>query len=191
MIPEPDHSNLTILLEDAREGDERARRKAYEAVYDYLLQIARTQRRKRGGNESLKSVELVHEAYIKLERLQKDGWQNRGHFFAVAATAMRQIIFNQARFQVAAKRGGNQQQVELEDHLMIEENTAEELISLHEALEKLEKSKPRKAQVVECRFFGGLTVEQTAEALGISTPTVKRDYKEALAWLYKEMGASQ
>ncbi|MBX2820486.1 MAG: sigma-70 family RNA polymerase sigma factor [Rhodothermaceae bacterium] len=191
MIPEPAHSKLTILLEDARGGDERARRKAYDAVYEYLLQIARTQRRKRGGNELLKSTELVHEAYIKLERLQKDGWQNRGHFFAVAATAMRQIILNQARFKVAAKRGGNQQQVELEEHLLVENGAAEELISLHEALQKLEKLKPRMAQVVECRFFGGLTVEQTAEALGISTPTVKRDHKEALTWLYKEIGASE
>ena len=191
MIPEPDHSNLTILLEDAREGDEHARRKAYDAVYDYLLQIARTQRRKRGGNESLKSVELVHEAYIKLERLQKEGWQNRGHFFAVAATAMRQIMFNQARFRVAAKRGGDHQQVELQEHYLVDESAAEELISLHEALHKLEKIKPRMAQVVECRFFGGLTVEQTAEALEISSPTVKRDYREALAWLYKKMGPSQ
>ncbi len=188
MIPQPAHSNITVLLEGARTGDEAARRQAYDAVYEYLLQIARTQRRKRGGGETLKTTELVHEAYIKLERLQKQAWEDRGHFFAVAATAMRQIILNHARYRVAAKRGGEQQQVELEDHFLVEEDAAEELISLHEALQKLEKIEPRMAQVVECRFFGGLSVKQTAEALGVSTATVKRDYKDALSWLYVEIG---
>ena len=188
MIPQPEHSNITILLEGARSGDEAARRKAYDAVYDYLLQMARTQRRNRGGGETLRTKELVHEAYIKLERLQKEAWEDRGHFFAVAAMAMRQIIYNHARYRLAEKRGGDWQKVELEEDLLVEEGAAEELISLHEALEKLEQIEPRMAQVVECRFFGGLSVKQTAEALGISPATVKRDYKDALSWLYAEIG---
>ena len=106
MTPQPEHSQLTVMLRDARCGDEEAKRKVYEVVYSYLLQIARTQRKKRGGGESLRTAELVHEAYIKLERLQKEAWEDRGHFFAVAATAMRQIIYNHARYRLTQKRGG-------------------------------------------------------------------------------------
>ena len=186
MIPQPEQSNLTYLLHKAKSGDENARRQAYDAVYNYLLHMARTQRRKRGG-KGLRSTELVHEAYIKLERLQKEHWQDRSHFFAVAATAMRQIIFSHARYRLAEKRGGDQEQVELEEGLLVEEKDAAELISLHRALEKLETFEPRMARVVECRFFGGLSIKQTAEAVGVSNATVKRDYKDALTWLYQEM----
>lgn len=179
------------MLQDARSGDREAKRKAYDAVYSYMLQMARTQRRKRGGGQSLRTTELVHEAYIKLERLQRGAWEDRGHFFAVAATAMRQIIYNHARYQMTEKRGGDQQQVALEEELLVDASEAEELISLHGALEKLETLEPRMARVVECRFFGGLSVKQTAEALAISPATVKRDYKDALSWLYQEMGPRQ
>ena len=191
MVSQPDHSQLTLLLQGARKGDELAKRKAYDAVYKYLLQMARTQRRKRGGGETLRTTELVHEAYIKLERLQKEAWEDRGHFFAVAATAMRQIIYNHARHRMAEKRGGDQQKVALEDDLLVDVKEAEEMISLHSALEKLESIEPRMARVVECRFFGGLSVKQTAEALAISPATVKRDYKDALSWLYQEMRSTQ
>ena len=191
MIQQPDHSQLTVLLQGARSGDESAKRKAYDAVYNYLLQMARTQRRKRGGGDTLKTTELVHEAYIKLERLQKEAWEDRGHFFAVAATAMRQIIYDHARHRMAEKRGGDQQKVELEEDHLVDAKEAEEMISLHGALEKLEAIEPRMARVVECRFFGGLSVKQTAEALAISPATVKRDYKDALSWLYQEMRPHQ
>ena len=188
MISQSTVSNITVLLEDARDGDEVARRKVYDVVYDYLLQIARTQQHKRGRSDSLKSRELVHEAYIKLEHLQKGVWEDRGHFFAVAATAMRQIIFSHARYRLALKRGGAQIKVALQEDLLVDEGAAVELISLHKALDKLASIEPRMANVVECRFFGGLSVIQTAEALGISPATVKRDYKDALTWLYAEIG---
>ena len=187
----PSAANITVLLEEARSGDEAARQKVYAAIYDYLVQIAHNQRRKHSPNNSLKTVELVHEAYLKLAKLQKEAWMNRGHFFAVAATAMRQIVLNHARLQLAAKRGNNAQQVSLQDNLLVDETVAEELISLNEALQKLEHIEPRMAQVVECRFFAGLSVNQTSDALGISPATVKRDYKDALSWLFGELGEPQ
>lgn len=187
-MPNPSSADLTILLEEARAGNEAARQKVYAAVYDYLTQIARIQRRRHKPTPSLRTAELVHEAYLKLNRLQKEAWVDRSHFFAIAATAMRQIVLNHARLRLAAKRGNNAKQIDLEDHFLVDEGVAEELISLNEALLKLQETKPRLAQVVECRFFAGLTVVQTAEALNASASTVKRDYKNALSWLYAALG---
>lgn len=184
----PSYANLTFLLEEARTGDEVARQKVYSAIYDYLAKMARTQRFKHRPTESLRTAELVHEAYIKLHRLQKEPWLDRGHFFAMAATAMRQIVLNHARLRLAARRGNDAERVPLEDNLLVDEAISAEIISLNEALKKLETRDVRRAQVVECRFFAGLTVAQTADALKVSVATIKRDYKEALCWLYEELG---
>ena len=188
MMSNPSYANLTWLLEEARTGDETARQKVYGVIYKYLTKMARSQRNKHRPTSSLRTAELVHEAYIKLHRLQKEAWLDRSHFFAVAATAMRQIVLNHARLRLAARRGNNAQRVPLEDDLLVDESISNEIISLNDALKKLEQINERFAQVVECRFFAGLTVAQTAEALSISPATVKRDYKDALCWLYDELG---
>ena len=187
-MTDPSYSHITLLLEEARTGNEVARQKVYAVIYDYLVEIARTQRRKHRPAESLHTAELVHEAYLKLAKLQKEAWLDRGHFFAVAATAMRQIVLNHTRLRLAAKRGKDARRVSLHEELLVDEDVAGELISLNDALQKLERTKPRQAHVVECRFFAGLSVQQTADALGISSATVKRDYKDALSWLYGELG---
>ena len=179
---------LTALLKAAHRGDKHAEERAYAVVYDSLEKIARIQRRKSKQHETLDTQALVHEAYMKLVRLQKEEWADRNHFFAVAATAMRQILLNDARNRLRLKRGGDRQRVEIHESLISTDEIAEELLALNEALKKLEKTNERLVHIVECRFFAGLTIQQTADILGISTATVNRDYRQALDWLFAELG---
>ena len=181
-------SNLTDLLKAAHHGDKNAEEHAYAVVYESLERIARTQRRKSNRHDTLNTQALVHEAYEKLARLQKEEWADRNHFFAVAATAMRQILLNDARRRLRLKRGGGQQHVEFDESLVPSDELAEELLALNEALKKLQGISQRLAHIVECRFFAGLTVQQTADITGLSPATLNRDYKKALEWLYAELG---
>jgi len=177
--------NLTGLLIEWRQGDKAALDKLTPLVYDELRRIAhRYVQRERDGH-TLQTTALVNEAYLRLAGQQKIEWQSRAHFFAVTAQVMRHVLIDHARRRHYAKRGGDLQQVSLEDAAMMSQQRAAELVALDEALDELAKLDPRKSRVVELRYFGGLSLEETAEVLEISLMTVRRDWRAAKAWLYK------
>ena len=182
------------LLDDVRRGDPTAMARLFAMVYDKLREIARIQRRRQPSTETLNTTALVHEAYIKLFGSQSRDFNDRAHFMAVAATAMRQILISHARRNAAAKRGGGQapatfEEVEraLETEASFAAPTADAVLALDRALEQLHQHSQRQAQIVECRFFGGMSIEDTAVALGVSSATVKRDWSIAQAWLHREI----
>lgn len=156
-------------------------------VYDQLRQLAQRQLRRERSNHTLNTTSLVHEAYLKLIDQSKVSWQNRAHFFAIAAQAMRRILINYANKRKADKRGGGEPLATFNEQSMIRETRADELLVLDEALTELEKSNQRLSKVVEYRFFGGLTQGEIAEVMGISVPTVRRDWRLARAWLSREL----
>ena len=156
-------------------------------VYAELRQIAHRQLYSERPDHTLNTTALVHEAYLKLSGLDRMQWKSRAHFFAIAAQAMRYILVNYAVRRTAAKRGGNQVVLPLDEAGQIAADSVEDLLALHEALKRLEALGERPCRVVECRFFGGMTVEETAEALDISPATVKRDWQAARAWLNREL----
>jgi RNA polymerase sigma factor (TIGR02999 family) len=158
-------------------------------VYDQLKQLAAQQLRRENGDHTLQTTDLVHEAYLKLSGLERIEWKNRAQFFALAAQAMRRVLVDYALSRRAAKRGGDQRQVPLEEAELVSEAQAAEVLALHDALSDLERMQPRLAQVVECRYFAGLSIEETAAAIGTSAATVKRDWTVARAWLNREMSA--
>jgi RNA polymerase sigma factor (TIGR02999 family) len=178
---------VAALLEAARGGDQTALDEVFSIVYEELQGLARAQRRRWIGDHTLDTTALVHEAYLKLVDRTAGGWKNRGHFMAVAAKAMRHILVNYAERRRAAKRGGDADKVSLDDVNPVAEEIAEEILALHEALDRLAEFNERQARVVEARLFAGLPVEETAEALDISTATVKRDWRLASAWLHREI----
>lgn len=158
-------------------------------VYDELRRIARRQLSAERGDHTLQPTALVHEAYIRISRLDRIEWQNREHFFAVAARAMRRILVDYALARQAAKRGGGRERVPLEDAMLTSDEDAGQILALNEALDGLERLEPRLARVVECRYFAGMSIEETASALGVSPATVKRDWSVARAWLNRELSA--
>ena len=182
---------ITRLLAAYDDGDERAIARLFELVYRDLRRIARGQRVRMGGSRALETTELVHEAYLKLvdaERLPSD---SRGHFLAVAARAMRQILVDQARARAAAKRGGGEAPLPLEEERIGGGGGGgEDVLALNEALAALAARNERLVKVVECRYFAGLTEAETALALSISTRTVQRDWLKARAWLKVELERS-
>ena len=184
----------TRLLDDVRRGDPTALARLFAIVYDKLREIARIQRRRQPSTETLNTTALVHEAFIKLFGSESRDFNDRAHFMAVAATAMRQILISHARRNAAAKRGGGQapatfEEVEqaLESEAGFAAPKAEAVLALDRALERLHQHSQRQSQIVECRFFGGMSIEETAVALGISPATVKRDWSIAQAWLHREI----
>ncbi len=190
----PDPATVTQLLEAACGGDRAAIDQLFPLVYDELRMRAHRQRQHWHGANTLNTTALVHEAYIKLVDQGRAQWTSRVHFFSIAAKAMRNILIDYARRQQAQKRGGGQQKLSLEEMqevgkepLVLTEERAESLLALEEALSRLEKISEREGRVVECRFFGGMTIKETAEALGISPATVGREWTTAQAWLYQEM----
>ena len=156
-------------------------------VYEELRRIARRQLRNERTGHTLTTTALVHESYLKLAEQTRAAFQDRTHFLAVASQAMRRILIDYARGHRAARRGGDQQRVDLEDATVAAVEQSESLIALHEALERLEQLDPRQCRVVECRFFGGMTEEETAAALGVTDRTVRRDWLKAKSWLYAEL----
>ena len=187
-------SDVTQLLGRLREGKDEAEEALFEEVYPELRRRARGQRKRWKGNPSLQTTALAHEAYLDLVGPEERSWENRSHFFAVAAQAMRHILMKEARQKRAQKRGGEAPTLSLEAlrddlgrEVATEEERAEALVALDEALGELETERPRAARVVECRFFGGMTIEETAEALGVSDSTVSRDWKVAQTRLYQTM----
>jgi RNA polymerase sigma factor (TIGR02999 family) len=182
------------LLEEVGAGDRGAFDALVPLVYDELRVLARRQRRRWRGDETLDTTALIHEAYLRLVDQPDPRWTSHPHFLAVASRAMRQVLLDYAKRRHAAKRGGGRRQVslgEVEDALLAPgvpgEAHAEALIAVEEALCRLERHDPLHALVVECRFHGGLTIEDTARALGISPATVKRRWAMAQAWLYRDL----
>ena len=179
--------NLTDLLREWRDGDKGALDKLTPLVYDELRRIAhRYVRRERNGH-TLETTALVNEAYMCLAGERKIEWENRAHFFAVTARVMRHILTDYARRRSYAKRGGEARQVPLAEAYVMSEERAAELVILDEALAELAKLDPRKSRVVELRYFGGLSLEETAEVLEVSLMTVRRDWRAAKAWLFRSM----
>lgn len=178
--------DVTALLHDLR-GDANAVDALMPVVYEELRGIARRQLRHERPGHTLSTTALVHEAYVRLVDQTRVEWQDRAHFFAVAARAMRRILVDHARRRTAQKRGGNQQPIPLDEAQLAMDAQADLLLSLDEALDRLAAFSERLAQVVELRFFGGMTEEETAEALGLSARTVRRDWVKAKAWLFKEL----
>ncbi len=178
---------VTRLLRDLR-GDGRAGLDVvFPRVYEELHRLAAKQIRGERTDHTLGVTGLVHEAYIKLASLDRIEWQNRSHFFAVAARAMRRILVDYAVARGAKKRGGGWHRVAIEDADRIASQRSRELLDLDEALDRLDAIDPRYGRVVECRFFAGLTIDETAEALDVSPATVKRDWSFARAWLHREL----
>lgn len=181
---------VTLVLQAAASGDREAAERLLPLVYNELRALARARLAKTPPGNTLQPTALVHEAYIKAVGKADPGWDGRGHFFGAAARAMRNILVDQARRKAALRHGGDRRRDALApDELPIEAPT-DNLLALDDALTRLEKEDPRKAQVVMLRFFSGLSHEQIAELLGVSVPTVERDWRFARAWLAKELGGS-
>jgi len=160
-------------------------------VYNELRRLAQRYMRNERPNHTLQPTALVHEAYLRLVGQRAVSWQGRAHFFGVAAQLMRRVLVDHARAQHAEKRGGNESRVELDEALAPSKEKTVELLALDEALNRLAKRDPRQARIVEMRFFGGLSEEETARVLDVSTRTVKRDWTVARAWLYNQVAAGR
>jgi RNA polymerase sigma factor (TIGR02999 family) len=187
----PDASVTQALLELSR-GERAALDRLLPAVYDHLHRMAERELRRERNDHTLSPTALVHEAYLKLVQLDHISWQGRDHFFGACAQAMRRILISYARMKRAEKRGGAlAQPVTLENAMVAATERPDELVALDEALSRLAVLNERQARVVECRFFGGMDVNQTAGALGISPATVKRDWALARAWLNRELSADR
>jgi RNA polymerase sigma factor (TIGR02999 family) len=179
---------ITDLLIAASGGDRQAMDRLIPVVYDELRRIAHRELAGERANHTLNTTALVHEAYLRLAILDRIEWKGRAHFFGLAARLMRQILVNHAVSKRAQKRGGAKRtQVPLEEIVQLPETYSEELIALDAAMKRLEGHSERSTRVVECRFFGGLNIEETAAALEVSPATVKRDWEVARAWLNREL----
>lgn len=185
MTPSPE--SITQLLIEWRDGDEKALDRLIPLVYDELNRLAhRYMRRERPGH-SFQTNDLVNEAYLRLVDHKGMRWQNRAHFYAVAAQAMRRILVDRARLRASVKRGGRVQLVDLDEANTKSEEQAAGLVALDDALVELAALDPRKVKIVEMRYFGGMSVEETAEALEVSAVTVMRDWSTAKAWLLRSL----
>ena len=180
--------DVSTLLHAWSEGDQGALERLTPIVYDELRRLARRYMRGERPGHSLQATALVNEAYTRLVDYKRMQWQNRAHFFAVSAQLMRRILVEHAR-RHNLKRGGGLQHVSLDDSAVVGGGEDADLVALDDAMNSLARIDPRKVQVVEMRFFGGLSVEETAEVLKVSTVTVKRDWRAARAWLYHELAA--
>ena len=183
----PAPKEVTQLLIAWGNGDREALDKLVPLVYDELRRIARRYMDREPAGHTLQTTALVNEAYLRLIEQKGMKWQNRAHFFAISAQLMRRILVSMARARHANKRGGEARQVSLDEALVVSEERAAELVALDEAMNELAALDPRRSRVVELRYFGGLSVEETAEVLNISPETVMRDWKRAKAWLYTEL----
>jgi RNA polymerase sigma factor (TIGR02999 family) len=185
---------VSRLLEAVQRGDRSALDDLYSLVYNELRALAHRQRRRWDTSGMLNTTALVHEAYLKLVKQRPLHLETRGHFFALAATAIRHIVSNYARDRQARKRGRGVRTVSLTEFgttpggaLQVSDEHADLLVAIDEALNRLERVSPRQRAVVECRFFGGMSIDETAEAIGVSPRTVKRDWMLAQAWLQRAM----
>jgi RNA polymerase sigma factor (TIGR02999 family) len=178
---------ITLLLDAARAGDAAATEALFNAVYAELRVIASSNRRRWRGNQTMNTTALIHEVYIRLAGQEEAEFANRLHFFATASKAMRQVLVNYAEKQSAEKRGGDAMRVTLDETVFSTQASAEELLFLHQLLTDLEAENPRRCEIIECRVFGGMTIEEVAEAMEISPATVKREWKLGTVSLYRVM----
>ena len=183
----PSRAQVTELLVDWRKGDQEALNKLMPLVYDELHRLASRYLRHERPGHTLQTTALVNEAYLKLVDQKNANLQNRVQFFAVAAQVMRHILVDYARSRRAFKRGGDYCRLSLDESVISAQETDPDLLTLNEALNSLAVLDPRQSRVVELRVFGGLTVEETSEALGISSRTVKREWSMAKAWLHRQI----
>ncbi|MGI8656479.1 MAG: sigma-70 family RNA polymerase sigma factor [Pyrinomonadaceae bacterium] len=179
--------DVTGLLLEWQQGDHDALDKLTPLVYDELRRIAHRYMRQERGGHTLQTTALVNEAYVRLVGGQRIEWQNRAHFYGVVAQVMRRVLIDHARRLQNIKHGGDAQRVSLEEIAVLPHARAAELLALDEALNELARLDARKARVVELRYFGGLSIEETADVLDISAMTVRRDWRAAKAWLYRAL----
>ena len=180
-------NEVTQLLINWSQGDQAALDELIPLVHAELRRLARHYMAGENSAHTLQTSALINEAYIRLVDQQQMPWQNRAHFFGVAAQIMRHILIDHARSHCYAKRGGGARKVPLEEVMAVDDKRAEELVALDDALKELATIDSRKSRIIELRFFGGLSIEETAEALNISPITVTRDWRSAKAWLRREM----
>lgn len=186
-----ENAEVTRLLVNWREGNESAANELVPLVYRELRQLAGSYLRRERAASTLQPTALVHEAWVRLAGSEQPQWQSRSHFIGVAARCMRQILVDHARRNLAEKRGGDQIRATLNEAISFAHDSSAAMVALHEALDTLAKVSERKAKIIELRFFGGFSVEETAQALDISVATVGREQRMAEAWLYRELnGAS-
>lgn len=179
--------SVSRMLAAAARGDQEAARDLLPLVYEELRRLARARLKRVPPGQTLQPTALVHEAYLRVVRDGDPGWDGRGHFFAAAARAMRDIIVEQARRKMALKRGGGLRRIDAEHAEAIIEPPSDEVLAVDEAVQRLEKDDPRKGQIVNLRYFARLTTAETATALGVSVGTVEREWRYIRAWLQREL----
>src|SRR5215207_9546010 len=186
MSQEP--QEITQMLLELTDGNEEVVNQILPHIYDELRRLASSYLRRERSNHTLQPTALVHEAYMKLIDQKQVQWQNRAHFFGIAAQVMRRILMDHARKHSAGKRGGEAEKLPLEEEILIvSHDKSADLIALDDALESLAKFDEQKARIVELRYFGGLSIEETAEVIGVSVPTINRQWRMAKAWLYSQI----
>jgi RNA polymerase sigma factor (TIGR02999 family) len=180
-------ADITAQLQAWGAGESSARERVFPLVYDELRRIAHRQLRRERSGHTLDTTALVHEAYLRLASASSQDWEDRAHFFAIAAIAMRRILVDYARRYRTEKRGDAPRRVSLTDTTLVADTRADTLLAVDEALTELARIDPRLSRVVECRFFAGLTEEETAGILGITSRTVRRDWTKAKGWLHRTL----
>ena len=186
-IMETSSQSVSYLLHRWSGGDRAALDQLLPLVYDELHRMARRYMQQQPDGHTLQTTALIHEAYLRLMGQEEKYWENRAHFFGVAAQAMRHILVDYARARQTAKRGGEARTVTLEEAVFVSDERAAEVVALDDALVELARLAPRQSSVVELRYFGGLSVTEIAEVLQVSTDTVTRDWNQAKAWLYRAL----
>lgn len=182
-----EQGKITQLLGRFRQGDRQAEGELLPAVYGELRRLAQNSLKRERHNHTLSPSALVHEAYLRLAGSEQPDWQDRVHFFAVAARVMRQVLVDYARRRQAYKRGASFEKINVDKELAFAEGKSAELLALDEVLDRLEKQDERQSRIVEMKFFAGLTFEEIADILGVSSRTVKREWTMARAWLHREV----
>lgn len=188
-MDERPQGEITVLLDAWRKGDAEALSEVIRLVYAELHRIARRAWSQRSGGQTLQPTALINEAYLKLANVENASFKDRCHFFAVASSAMRQILVNHAKSRLTLKRGGAQVQISIDDFHPVQQEAAE-IVALNDALDALHEVDPRKSKIVELRYFVGSSIEETAEALGLSVRTVNREWSLARSWLIREINRS-
>jgi len=179
--------SVTKLLEQWNSGDAEALDKLMPLIYEELRKMARRYMRQQNSGHTLQTTALIHEAYLRMVKLKEKHFENRAHFFGVAAQAMRHILVDYARQRHTAKRGGGVRPISLEEAAIVSQERAAELVAFDEALKELEALSTRQSRVVELRYFGGLSIEETAKVLSVSPETVMRDWNMAKSWLHRAL----
>lgn len=186
-MSDPTRTDVTLWLKKAGDGDDSAVNRLMPLVYDELRALAESYLKQERPGHTLQATALVHDAYVRLVKQEDVEWKNRAHFFAVAAQAIRRILVDHARGRKRQKRGGDRQRVRLDENVALVKSPDVDLLSLDEAMEQLAKLDPRQAQIVELRFFGGLSINEVASYLDVSPRTVDGDWSMARAWLRRAM----